>query len=114
MTSLSTGRVMAIKGRSLSAEWRQVPAADFTLSLPKQSLSFPLPLFNSPRIYGQHGSIATARYHLKTSVIYLGLYRFLHPKGATNRPTAPKATLHMDDIPAFDVPEERRRAQDLE
>lgn len=90
----------------MAARWRQL---NFALSLPKQPLCFPLPLFNSPRIYGQHALLGTT-----SNFSYLGCTGFLHPKVISKTPIfSPKAALHVDDIPAFDVPEERT-AQDLE
>lgn len=75
MTSLSTGRVTAIKGRSLSAECRQVPAADFHLFTAQTTTVFST---SSLHLSTNLRATSIARYRFK--LLLFGLYGLSPPQ----------------------------------
>lgn len=75
MTSLSTGRVTAIKGRSLSAECRQVLAADFHLFTAQTTTVFST---SSLHLFTNLRATSIARYRFK--LLLFGLYRLSPPQ----------------------------------
>lgn len=81
MTSLSTGRVMAIKGRSLSAEWRQVAPAEFHPFTAQTTTVFST---SSLQLSTNLRATRIARYHFK--LLLFGLYGLPPPQSDFENP----------------------------
>lgn len=81
MTSLSTGRVTAIKGRSLSAEWRQVAPAEFHPLTAQTTAVFST---SSLQLSTNLWATRIARYHFK--LLLFGLYGLPPPQSDFENP----------------------------